>query len=90
MLYAEPHWKHANAVGGHAWRDVVSSVIALRDAIDQGQASMIDTACDRLLTARHNNGLVRDKIVELNNAIGAATSRRWNESRPRCLTSAST
>jgi hypothetical protein len=69
-------------VGGHAWRDVVASVIALREAIDQGQPRIINTACDRLLTARHNNGLVRDKIVELNNAIGAVTSRWWNESRP--------
>lgn len=30
LLYADPHWKHASAVGGHAWRDVASSVIAQR------------------------------------------------------------
>ena len=87
VLYADPHWKHATAVGGHAWRDVASSVIALRDAIDQGPPSVLDPACCRLLGARHNNGLLRDKILELDRAVSIITSSWWKESR-LCLTSA--
>ncbi len=82
VLYADLHWKHATAVGGHACRDVTLSVIALRDAIDQGQLSLINAACARLLGARHNNGLVRDKIIELDHAVGITTTSWWNESRP--------
>ena len=82
LLYADAHWKHASAVGGHAWRDVASSVIALRDVIDQGPSGTIDAACARLLAARHNNGLLRDKIVELDNAIQVATNSWWNKSSP--------
>lgn len=81
VLYADPHWKHATAVGGHAWRDVASSVIALRDAIDQAPPGVVDPACARLLGARHNNGLVRDKIVELDHAVGIATNSWWREPR---------
>lgn len=82
LLYADSHWKHGSAVGGHAWRAVTSSVIALLDAIDHGPSGTIDAACARLLAVQHNNGLLRDKIVELDNAIEVATNPWWNKSSP--------
>jgi hypothetical protein len=63
-LYSNNHWKHAASVGGHAWCGVTAAVINLRDAILQGSLGEIESEAQLLLAARHNNGAVRDKIIE--------------------------
>jgi hypothetical protein len=76
-LYTNEHWKHAEGVGGHAWRGVTAAVSALRDAIEWGDAGEIEGAAQSLLRARHNNGTVRDKIAELDAAIGIQSGQWW-------------
>lgn len=79
-LYANGHWKHAAAVGGHAWRGVTAAVEALRDAIERGHVNEIEGAAQSLLTASHNNGAVRGKIAELDAAVGVQTGHWWEQS----------
>ena len=76
-LYANEHWKHASAVGGHAWRSVTAAVGALAVAIEEGNISEIEGAAHSLLIARHNNGAIRDKIAELDTAVGIQTGPWW-------------
>ncbi|MEX0830954.1 MAG: hypothetical protein WD032_11980 [Nitrospirales bacterium] len=76
-LYANPHWKHAGAFGGHAWCSVTTAVTSLRDAIERGEVGEIESATQSLLKTRHNNGAVRDKIAELDREIGVQTGRWW-------------
>jgi hypothetical protein len=79
VLYSNPHWRHAAAVGGHAWRKVVAYVLTLRDAIDSGEPGDLRPACARLVNARHNNGQLRDKIVELNGSVGRDSHPLWRQ-----------
>lgn len=74
-LYANVNWRHATAVGGHAWRAVTDTVIMLRDAV--GQGGNIAVAADALVRSRHNNGVVREKIVGLDSALGLAICSWW-------------
>jgi len=76
-LYANEHWKHAKTVGGHAWRGVTAAVGTLGMAIQRGRVSEIEGAVHSLLSSRHNNGAVRDKIVELDAAVGISTGQWW-------------
>lgn len=78
-LYANEHWKHAATVGGHAWRGVTASVGALRAAIEGGDVSEIEGAAQSVLTARHNNGRLRDKIGGLDAAVGIQTGQWWQQ-----------
>lgn len=78
-LYANKNWKHAKAVGGHAWRGVAAAVGVLQDAIVRGDISEIDQAAQSLVAARHNNGALRDKIRELDAAIGIQSGWWWLE-----------
>jgi len=83
-LYANDHWKHAQAIGGHAWRRVTAAVIAIRDAINHGDASEVASAAYALVCARHNNGAVRDKITGLDTALEIPTGYWWHQ-RKRVL-----
>jgi hypothetical protein len=56
QLYENANWKHASAVGGHAWRNVTAMVSALGEAIDRQDQAGIDRASADLLQARHNTG----------------------------------
>jgi hypothetical protein len=78
-LYQNEHWKHAAAVGGHAWRGVTAAVVGLRDAIALGDSVDVVEAARILVAARHNNGDVRHKIRELDQAIGHQTGTWWPE-----------
>ena len=77
VLYQDPNWKHAKAWGGHAWRDVTAIVANLGQAIDQCNLGRITAACAELLQAHHNNGPIRQKIVELDSAVGVTTDVWW-------------
>ncbi|MCA1840046.1 MAG: hypothetical protein ABR507_10360 [Actinomycetota bacterium] len=77
-LFANPNWRHASAWGGHAWREVVSILAALAEAIES-QCEQTAFLVNELIAARHNNGELRAKIVELDSAIGVDTPDRWNE-----------
>lgn len=79
-LFKDPKWRHAKACGGHAWRLVVAIVADLRRAIDQADAVWIREACAKLLNARHNNGPLRQKVLELDFAAGVTTEAWWSES----------
>lgn len=81
-LYINEHWKHAATVGGHAWRQIAAAVIALRDAIERGDLRETEVAARSLLTARHNNGSVRDKITGLDTAIQVEPGQWWQQ-QPR-------
>jgi hypothetical protein len=76
-LYANEHWKHASAVGGHAWRGVTAAVGTLGETIERGNISEIEEATYALLIARHNNGTIRDKITELDTTVGIQTGPWW-------------
>jgi hypothetical protein len=78
-LYAHPNWKHATAVGGHAWRSVTVLVLALGHANDEGDSTAAAAQCAALLQANHNNGLLRRKIIELDNAVSATTNFWWRQ-----------
>ncbi len=79
LLYRNPKWKHASAYGGHAWRGVTAVVFTLGQAIDRSDQAAIDEACASLLTARHNNGTLRRKILELDHAVDATTDPWWQD-----------
>ncbi|MBI4523932.1 MAG: hypothetical protein HY695_09000 [Deltaproteobacteria bacterium] len=76
-LYVNSHWKHAAAIGGHAWRGVTAAVAALRDAIEGGDIKEIEGATRSLLTARHNNGPVCAKITEVDGLVGIQSGEWW-------------
>ena len=78
-LYSDQHWKHASAVGGHAWRGVTKAVADLAEAIQTGDPSAIRSRCQTVVEARHNNGLVRDKITQLDKAVEVHTHPIWTE-----------
>ncbi len=79
LLYENPNWKDADAIGGHAWRRVTALVSALGDAIDQKDSTEIGRSCDGLLQARHNNGVLREKIRELDRTVGVTTDGWWHK-----------
>ena len=64
-LYANQNWKHANAYGGHAWCHVTQLVVELGHALKRSDQAAINATCDALLLAKHNNGQLRNKIIEL-------------------------
>jgi hypothetical protein len=76
-LYDHPNWKHAREMGGHAWRGVTALVLALGHALDEGDSAAAAAQCAALLQANHNNGSLRRKIVELDNAVSATTDFWW-------------
>lgn len=76
-LFANEHWKHASAVGGHAWRSITAAVNSLGEAIKRGYSDDIEGAAHSLLIAHHNNGLIRDKINELDSEVGFQTGPWW-------------
>jgi hypothetical protein len=76
-LYANDHWKHAATIGGHAWRGVTAAVTNLCEAIELGDAPKIESAGGSVRGSRHNNGAVRDKLIELDAAIGVQTGQWW-------------
>jgi len=76
-LYDNSHWKHAAAVGGHAWRGVTARVLELGQAIETQDAALVIRACDALVGARHNNGLIRDKLLDLDQAISVVSDGSW-------------
>jgi hypothetical protein len=55
-------------------------VASLGDALESGSDEAIVHGTKLLLTARHNNGRIRDKILGLDNAIGKAGSEIWRNS----------
>lgn len=79
QLYDNPNWKHARAYGGHAWKGVTAVVFNLGRAIDGWDNHSKDEACNQLLDAQHNNGPLRRKILRLDQAIGVATDRWWQD-----------
>lgn len=85
-LYSNQNWKHASAVGGHAWRDVTERVVQLGDAIVSQRPEQLQEAVGRILAARHNNGDVRDKIIRLDKALGVQTGSLWNDNSGAQLT----
>lgn len=78
-LYQNPKWKHASAVGGHAWRTVTCLVRALGLAIDEGDSLAAETAGVALIRGRHNNGLLFEKIAALDTAISIPVNPLWGE-----------
>jgi len=76
-LYSNPNWKHSAMCGGNAWRDVTQSVLDLKAALENGDQQEIRQACWRLVGADHNNGKLRDKLVELDREVGAAPDVWW-------------
>jgi hypothetical protein len=80
-LFANANWKHAAAAGGHAWRGVVAAVIALAGSLDGSDPEGIAAAASALVSARHNNGFVSDKVSELDAHIGASGAAAWSGGR---------
>jgi hypothetical protein len=76
-LFQDPNWKHAKAWGGHAWRCVVGIIFNLGEAIKRSDAQEVRRLTVGLLVASHNNGCLRGKIVELDQAIGVITDPWW-------------
>ncbi len=76
-LYANDYWRHARAIGGHAWRRVTAAVGVLRDAIENGDGKGIASAAHALVRARHNNGNLRDKVTGLDAEVGTQTGLWW-------------
>jgi len=80
-LYANVHWRHASAVGGHAWRGATQAVSDLVEALNQHDNSVVANATESLLKARHNNGSIAAKILGLDDAIEVPTNPAWHASR---------
>ena len=76
-LYADTHWKHADSVGGHAWRGVTDTVAQLGMAIDAGEETATTLSASRLLGSRHNNGAVSSKIIGLDRGIERMPGDVW-------------
>jgi hypothetical protein len=78
-LYRNPHWRHAAHVGGHAWLAVAAAVSALGSAIDSAGSNEISLRSEELLMAKHNNGSIAAKIVDLDQQIGSTPRSLWME-----------
>jgi hypothetical protein len=76
-LYSNPNWKHAKQVCGHAWLGITEAVSGLGSAVNSGVAHDIDLRSEDLLVARHNNGRIADKIVNLDRQIGVEPHQSW-------------
>jgi hypothetical protein len=69
VMFNNPNWKHARLYGGNAWANVAKHVIDLAQAIDNGNHAEAENILDTLCKARHNNGLLVDKLRDLDSSI---------------------
>jgi hypothetical protein len=79
VLFSNPRWVDSVAVGGLAWRNVLVYVLTLRDMIDSGQRGDLGPACSRLVNAADSNGLLGDRIVELDRSVNREPYRLWTQ-----------
>lgn len=68
-LYGNPGWRNA-PYGGNAWEEITRLVETLATCLEAGRVSEADRSLQALHLARHNTGLVVDKLVELDRAAG--------------------
>lgn len=64
-LYRNPNWLHARAYGGHQWVAIVELILELRHAIEIVDLDAISRTIEELQRARHNTGVLTDKLVGL-------------------------
>ena len=69
VMFNNPNWKHAKWYGGNAWANVAKLVIDLAQAIDNGNHTEAENMLDSLCKARHNNGLLIEKLRDLDSSI---------------------
>jgi hypothetical protein len=67
-LSADPSWA-GTARGGNRWAEIDRAAVALRDALDNGQASTIATLAAALPQMNHNTGSIRSKLAGLDKFI---------------------
>jgi len=66
-----------NAQSVFSWSHVPAVVSSLGDVIDRGDRENLERTATELLQARHNNGHLRRKIIELDQLIDFATDDFW-------------
>ena len=68
-MFANENWKHAKSYGGNAWAKVVELAMELAEALRADDTSATQTIESQIISSRHNNGLVLDKLAQLEKTL---------------------
>jgi hypothetical protein len=69
LMFADQNWYHSKLVGGNAWAIIVRLILALADAQRRKSDDDIERAIINLKRARHNTGLLLDKLERLEKSL---------------------
>jgi len=72
-LYANQGWRHAS-YGGNAWKSITELVRELSMSVEAGRLFDADRSLKALGAARHNTGLLADKLSRLDHVHQHAKS----------------
>lgn len=64
-MFANENWRHAKLYGGNAWESIVNLAVQLVDLLRSNNVVLAQKIETQLKNARHNTGLVYEKIVRL-------------------------
>ena len=67
-LYENPAWHNA-PYGGNAWKDITRLVWSLSTSLEKENFEEANETLDRLSQARHNTGLLVDKLNQLDDGL---------------------
>jgi hypothetical protein len=70
-LYENPAWHNA-PYGGNAWKDITRLVWSLSTALEKENYEEGEEILERLSQARHNTGLLAEKLRQLNGSLNDA------------------
>lgn len=65
-LFSNKNWRHAKLYGGNAWAVIVDLTATLADRLRMNAAP--DETLGKLISARHNTGLLFEKLSRLEKA----------------------
>ena len=65
-MFADSNWRHAKYYGGNAWNTITRLVIALYQALKADDKTTAHEIIGKLKTARHNTGMLSEKLARLN------------------------
>ncbi|MFA4920293.1 MAG: hypothetical protein WC581_13760 [Thermodesulfovibrionales bacterium] len=64
-MFANENWRHAKLYGGNAWVTIVNLAVQLADSLRSNNVVLAQSIETQLKSARHNTGLVYEKIFRL-------------------------
>jgi hypothetical protein len=68
ILFENDGWKHS-ARGGNQWATIATAVTELYHALEGGDADRTNRLVSAITEIRHNTGIVRDKLLDLDMSL---------------------